>query len=98
MNKIFKKALFVLFWFGRNTLSLFADNEGRGRLDSGGPSDFTAVLLGIVALVVGGFFALGLFGDNSGNSEGDKESKQFGCAGIIAVIIGFVLLIGMCSH
>lgn len=98
MNKIFKKALFFLFFFGMNTLSLFANNEGRGRLDSGGPSDFSAVLLGIVAIVVGGFFALGLFSDNSGNSEGDKAGKQLGCAGIIAVIVGFVLLIGMGSH
>lgn len=98
MSKILKKALFFLFFLGMNTLSLFADNEGRGRVDNGSPSDFTAVLLGIVAIVVGGFLALGLFSDKSGNSTGDKASEQYGCAGIIAVIIGLVLLIGMCSH
>ena len=97
MKKL-KRVLFCISVFGMNTLSLFADNGGRGRVDSGSPSDSTAILFGIFAIVVGFFLAFTLLGDNSGNKPEDKEIKHIGCAGIIAVIIGFILLIGMCSH
>ena len=50
MNKI-KRAMLFIFIFGMNTLSLLADNGGRGRLDNDGPSDFAVVLFAIFAIV-----------------------------------------------
>lgn len=97
MNKI-KRAMLFIFIFGMNTLSLFADNGGRGRLDNDGPSDFAVVLFAIFAIVVGGFLAFIFLGGSAQDDFKDKEMNKTGCLFTVAVIMGIVLLIGMCSH
>ena len=90
MNK--KKVLFCLIMFAMNTFYLYANVEGRGRIDSGGPSDFVCVLMGIAAIIIGVFISPALFyGD-------DKEQKGMGCGGILCVLVGIALLVGMCSN
>lgn len=97
MNRL-KKILIFGFTLSIGTLKSFAGIEGRGRIDSGGPSDSTAILFAIAAIVIGAFFTLGLFGEKDKNNAVDKEMSQMGCAGIAAIIIGIVLLLGMCSN
>lgn len=92
-----KKILIIGVTLSIGTLKSFADIEGRGRIDSGSPSDSTAILLAIAGIVIGALFIPGLLGEKDKNNAVDKEMSQMGCAGIAAIIISIVLLLGMCS-
>ena len=93
MNRI-KKGLFFILFLGMNTFNSFAHLGGRGRIDSGGLSDLSAILMAIAAIIFGGFFFVVCAHDGFK----DKDMNKMGCAGFLAVIIGFALLVGMCSH
>ena len=97
MNRV-KTVLALFLVLVMNSLNSFADIGGRGRIDSGGPSDITVILLGIVAIVVGGFLCFVFWGASSQDGFKDKDSNKMGCASILAIIIGLLLLIGMCSR
>ena len=87
-----KKVLFFIIMLTMNILNVYADLGGRGRYDSDGPSNFIVVLLGIAAIIIGGFLSPLLFyGDG-------KEQKGYGCVAILCVLVGFVLLVSMCSN
>ena len=93
-----KKALLLSLFLVMNYLHSFANMSGRGRIDSGGPSDSAAVILGIIAIIIGGFLAFSLLGASAQDEFKDKELNKMGCAGIVAIILGIALLVGMCSH
>ena len=97
MNRVKKVFLFVLF-LGTNILHSFAGTSGRGRIDSGGPSDFTAVVFAIFAIVIGGFLAFTFLGGSAQDEFKDQEMNKMGCVSVVAVILGITLLVGMCSH
>ena len=97
MNKVKKLFLFCLF-LGANVLHSLANTSGRGRIDSSGPSDFTAVVFGIFAIIIGGFLAFIFLGGGAQDKYKDQEMNKMGCASIAAIILGIALLVGMCSH
>lgn len=81
-----------------NLTSYATYNEERGRIDSGGPSDSTMILFAIFAIIIGGFLGFLFLGGSAADGFKDKEVTKMGCSGIICVIVGIILLVGMCSH
>lgn len=79
---------------GMNIFSSYAHLGGRGRIDSGGPSDLVTILMLITGIVIGGFFFWGCAHDGFK----DKEMNKIGCVGFILVVGGFLLLVAMCSR
>ena len=97
MNRI-KKGLFFILFLGMNTFNSFAHLGGRGRINSGGLSDFATILMLIAGIVVGGFLGFTLLGGSSTDGFKDKEMTKTGCVGILIMIGSLVLLVTMCSH
>jgi hypothetical protein len=52
----------------------------------------------IFAIVIGGFLGFLFLGGSAADGFKDKEVTKMGCSGIICVIVGIILLVGMCSH
>lgn len=78
-------------------LTSYADRLGH-RVDDDGPSDSTMILFAIFAIVIGGFLGFLFLGGSAADGFKDKEVTKMGCSGIICVIVGIILLVGMCSH
>lgn len=98
MNKVEKSVLTFIVLF-LNTSNLFADISNRGRLDSDGTSDDLGLsLMGIGAIIIGGFIAYFFIRDGFENGFKDKESNKIGCGAIIVAIVGLLVLVAMCSH
>jgi hypothetical protein len=79
-------------------LTSYADRPGHRVYDDDGPSAFSTILFAIFAIVIGGFLGFLFLGGSAADGFKDKEVTKVGCSGIICVIVGIILLVGMCSH
>ncbi len=79
-------------------LTSYADRPGHRVYDDEPSSAFSTILFAIFGIVIFGFFGFMFLSDSVKNGFKDKDTNQWGCMSIIAVIVGIILLVAMCSH